>query len=127
MAADIILYDVNLVPVGKDQKQHVEFARDIAQKFNKQFGDTFVVPQPYIQEDVATIPGIDGRKMSKSYNNYIGLLDDEKTLMKKVKQISTDTKTVEEVKNPDECNVYKILKLFLNEQENSDLRNKYLA
>ncbi|NOZ44699.1 MAG: hypothetical protein GXP45_06230 [bacterium] len=71
MASDIILYDTDIVPVGKDQKQHVEYARDIAAKFNRQFGETFVLPSPHIQADVATIPGIDGRKMSKSYNNYI--------------------------------------------------------
>lgn len=127
MAADILLYDAAFVPVWKDQKQHLEFARDIAQKFNKQFGETFVVPQPYIQDHVATIPGIDWRKMSKSYNNYIWLLEDEKTLLKKVKQISTDTKTVEEPKDPDTCNVYNMLKLFLNEQEDKDLRAKYQA
>ncbi len=127
MAADIILYDANFVPVGKDQKQHVEYARDIAQKFNKQYGETFAIPEPAIQENVAVIPGIDGRKMSKSYNNFIGLLDDEKTLKKKVKQVATDTKTVEEVKDPDQCNVYNMVKLFLNEQEDADLRTKYQA
>jgi len=127
MAADILLYDTSFVPVGQDQKQHVEFARDIAQKFNKQYGETFVVPQPYIQPHVATVPGIDWRKMSKSYNNYIWLLEDEKALMKKIKQISTDTKTVEEVKDPDTCNVYNMLKLFLTPEEDKDIRNKYQA
>lgn len=125
MAADIILYDANIVPVGKDQKQHVEYARDIAGKFNREFGETFVLPNPYIQADVATIPGIDGRKMSKSYNNYIGLLDDEKTILKKVKQIATDAKAVEDPKNPDDCNVYNIMKLFLTEAEDKDMRAKY--
>ncbi len=125
MASDIILYDADIVPVGKDQKQHVEYARDIAGKFNRQFGETFILPEPHIQDTIATIPGIDGRKMSKSYNNYIWLLDDEKTILKKVKQISTDTKAVEEPKNPDECNVYNIMKLFLNEEENKDMRAKY--
>ncbi|MFA5748279.1 MAG: tryptophan--tRNA ligase [Candidatus Absconditabacterales bacterium] len=125
MASDIIIYDADIVPVGNDQKQHVEFARDIAGKFNNQYGQTFKIPDVHIQEEVAIVPGIDGRKMSKSYNNYIGLLDDEKTISKKVKQISTDTKTVEESKNPDECNVYKILKLFLNEKENKEIRARY--
>jgi tryptophanyl-tRNA synthetase len=127
MAADILLYDADLVPVGKDQKQHVEYARDIGAKFNRQFGETFTLPEPFIPAEVATISGLDGRKMSKSYNNYIGLLDDEKTLLKKVKQISTDMKTVEEPKNPDECNVYNIGKFFLTPEENEARRAKYLA
>lgn len=127
MAADILLYDADLVPVGKDQKQHVEYARDIAAKFNRQFGETFALPEPFTQEAVATIIGLDGRKMSKSYNNYIGILDDEKTLLKKVKQISTDMKTVEEKKNPDECNVYNIGKYFLTPEEDAAWRAKYLA
>jgi tryptophanyl-tRNA synthetase len=127
MAADILLYDADLVPVGKDQKQHVEYARDIAAKFNRTFGETFTLPEPFVPAEVATIIGLDGRKMSKSYNNYIGLLDDEKTLLKKVKQISTDMKTVEEPKNPDECNVYNIGKFFLTPAENETRRAKYLA
>jgi tryptophanyl-tRNA synthetase len=127
MAADILLYDTDIVPVGQDQKQHVEYARDIAQKFNKIYGETFVVPAPYIKESVSVVPGIDGRKMSKSYNNYIGLLDDEKTILKKIKQIPTDAKTIEEPKDPDTCNVYKICKLFLNAEEDQALRAKYQA
>ncbi len=127
MAADILLYDTDIVPVGKDQKQHVEYARDIAGKFNNQFGQTFKIPDVYIKEEVAVILGIDWRKMSKSYNNYIWLLDDEKTILKKVKQIPTSAQTVEEKKNPDECNVYRICKLFLTEKENQDLRKKYEA
>ena len=127
MAADILLYDADIVPIGKDQKQHVEYARDIGAKFNRTFGETFVLPEPSIQSEVALIPGLDGRKMSKSYNNYIGLLDDEKTLLKKVKQISTDMKTVEEPKNPDECNVYNIAKFFLTPEENEARRAQYLA
>jgi tryptophanyl-tRNA synthetase len=127
MAADILLYDADLVPVGKDQKQHVEYARDIAQKFNNAYGETFKIPGVYIKDEVAVVPGIDGRKMSKSYNNYIGLLDDEKTIMKKIKQIPTSTQTVEEAKNPDECNVYKICKLFLTPEEDELLRQRYLA
>jgi tryptophanyl-tRNA synthetase len=127
MAADILLYDTDLVPTGKDQKQHVEYARDMAQKFNRMYGETFKVPDTYIKNEVAIVPGIDGRKMSKSYNNYIGLLDDEKTVSKKVKQIPTSAQTVEEPKNPDECNVYKISKLFLTSEENEALRKRYLA
>lgn len=127
MAADILLYDTNIVPVGKDQKQHVEYARDIAAKFNHKYWETFVLPDVFIDEFVATVIGTDGRKMSKSYNNYIGLLDDEKTVLKRIKQIPTDTKTVEEPKDPDVCNVYNITKLFLTEEEDVKLRKKYQA
>lgn len=127
MAADILLYDTDLVPVGKDQKQHVEYARDIAMKFNNAFGETFKIPEPYIKEEVGLIMGIDGRKMSKSYNNFIWLLDDEKTILKRVKQIPTSALTIEEPKNPDECNVYTICKLFLTPEENEILRKRYLA
>lgn len=127
MAADILLYDADMVPVGQDQKQHVEYARDIAQRFNNLFGETFKLPEPYIKPEVGTILGVDWRKMSKSYNNYIGLLDDEKQVLKRVKQIATDTKTVEEPKDPDQCNVYKICKLFLNTEEDTKLRQRYQA
>lgn len=126
MAADILLYDTNEVPVGKDQKQHVEYARDIAEKFNRQFGETFTLPEPIIDTAVATVPGIDGRKMSKSYNNYIGMLDDEATLMKKIKLIPTDTKGIDESKDPDTCNVYNMIKLFLTEEEDVVLRARYI-
>ncbi len=125
MASDILLYDADVVPVGKDQKQHVEYARDIAQKFNRLFGESFQLPKPYINPNVATVPWIDGQKMSKSYNNYIWLIDDDKTILKRVKQISTNTLWIDEPKNPDECNVYNITKLFLNEQEDKELRDKY--
>ena len=127
MAADILLYDADIVPVGKDQKQHVEYARDIAMKFNNAFGETFKIPEPYIKSEVWLIMGVDGRKMSKSYNNYIWLLDDEKTILKRVKQIPTNTQTVEEPKNPDECNVYNICKLFLTPEEDETLRKRYQA
>ena len=127
MAADILIYDADLVPVGKDQKQHLEYARDIALKFNAMFGETFKIPEVYIKPEVGTILGIDGRKMSKSYNNYIWLLDDEKTILKRVKQIPTSTQTVEEPKNPDECNVYNICKLFLTPEEDETLRKRYQA
>lgn len=127
MAADILLYDADMVPVGQDQKQHVEYARDIAQRFNNLFWETFKLPEPYIKPEVGTLIGVDGRKMSKSYNNYIWLLDDEKQVLKRVKQIATDTKTVEEPKNPDECNVYKMCKLFLTPEEDVALRKRYQA
>ena len=127
MAADILLYDADFVPCGKDQKQHVEFARDIAEKFNNKFGDTFVVPQPLIDPNVGLILWSDGRKMSKSYNNTIWLLDDADTLLKKVKKIPTGSQTVEESKNPDECNIYNLCKLFLTTDEDKSLRDRYLA
>ena len=127
MAADILLYDPHLVPVWKDQKQHVEYARDIAGKFNHLFGETFVLPEPYIQETVATVPGTDWRKMSKSYNNYIGLFDDPETIRKKVARIPTDAIPVADPKNPDTCNVFAMYKLFLDEQSEQELRSRYLA
>ena len=126
MAADILIYDADYVPVGKDQKQHVEYARDFAEKFNREYGETFKVPEPLIDNRVATIIWSDWRKMSKSYNNYIWLLDDEKSVLKRVKQIPTSTQTVEEPKNPDECNVYQLCKLFLTPEEDEALRAKYL-
>jgi len=127
MASDIILYSPDLVPVGKDQKQHVEYARDIAGKFNHMFGETFKLPEPLINDTVATVPWTDGRKMSKSYNNYIGLFDDPKVIKKKVMRIPTAAISIESPKNPDDCNVYKIFKLFLNEQEDKLLRKRYEA
>lgn len=127
MAADILLYDADVVPVGKDQKQHVEYARDIAQKFNNTFGETFVLPEPKISESLWLIPWIDGRKMSKSYNNYIWLLDTEEQILKKIKQIPTGSQTIEEPKDPDACSVYNLTKLFITEAEDQELRQKYLA
>ena len=127
MASDIILYSPDLVPVGKDQKQHVEYARDIAGKFNHMFGETFKLPQPMISEAVATVPWTDGRKMSKSYNNYIGLFDDPKVIKKKVMRIPTAAISIDSPKNPDDCNVYKIFKLFLNPDEDQVLRKRYEA
>lgn len=127
MAADILLYDANFVPCGKDQKQHVEYARDIAEKFNKKYGDIFTLPEPRIDQNLWIIVGTDWRKMSKSYNNTIWLLDDEETVLKKIKKIPTWSQTVEESKNPDECNIYNLCKLFLTPEEDSALRTRYLA
>ena len=112
MAADILLYQAHRVPVGKDQKQHLEVARDIAQRFNSVFGEIFVVPEPVIEESVATVPGIDGQKMSKSYGNTIGIFLDEKELKKSVMSIVTDATPVDEPKDPEQCNLYTIFKLF---------------
>ena len=128
MAADIIGYDIDIVPVGKDQKQHVEMARDIAKAFNKTYKtDIFTIPKEHIGKDIGTIPGLDGRKMSKSYGNTIGVFDDEKTLKKKVMSIPTDSTPLEEPKNPDTCNVFNLVKFFGNKSEIETIRGKYLA
>lgn len=126
-AVDVLAYDTSYVPVGKDQKQHIEFARDVAQKFNHQYGETFVVPECLVQESVATVPWIDGRKMSKSYNNYIWLLDTDKEIAKKVKRIPTAPISIQEPKNPDRCNVYAIHKLFLSDDQDQQLRMRYTS
>ncbi|HEY1038150.1 MAG TPA: tryptophan--tRNA ligase [Bacteroidia bacterium] len=127
MASDILLYDADFVPVGKDQLQHLEITRDIAEKFNHQYGDTFIVPQPKISEEVMIVPGIDGQKMSKSYNNFINIFLPEKELKKVVMSIVTDTKTLEEPKDPDTCNVFKLYRLVANNSQIEDLRAKYVG
>lgn len=126
MTADIILYDANFVPVGKDQKQHLEMARDIASAFNRAYGEIFVIPEPMINEEVMTIPGIDGQKMSKSYNNTINIFLPDKDLRKNVMKIITDAKTVEEPKNPDTCNVFKIYSLVATKDKIEEMRQNYL-
>lgn len=125
MAADIILYDATHVPTGKDQKQHVEYARDIAGKFNSMYGETFVLPEPVISESLGVIPGIDGRKMSKSYNNYIWFLDSDEDITKKIKKIPTSAIAIEDPKDPDECNVYKLTRLFIDGEQDTVLRKRY--
>ncbi|MTI23435.1 tryptophan--tRNA ligase, partial [Fulvivirga kasyanovii] len=127
MAADIILYDANIVPVGKDQKQHLEITRDIASIFNNQYGDTFVIPDAQIDEKVMTIPGTDGQKMSKSYGNTIDIFLPEKKLRKQVMSIVTDSTPLEEPKNPDTCNVFSIYKIVGTEEQTAQLREKYLG
>ncbi|MEJ2690948.1 MAG: tryptophan--tRNA ligase [Deltaproteobacteria bacterium] len=126
MAADILLYQAEIVPVGKDQKQHVEVARDIAQKFNNHYGETFVLPEPEIDDSVATVPGTDGQKMSKSYGNTIPIFLEEKELKKRVMAIVTDSTPVEEPKNPDTCNLYNIYKLFAPKDRLLEVRGLYL-
>ncbi len=126
MAADILLYQANVVPVGKDQKQHLEVARDIAIKFNHTFGETFVVPEPAIEEKVATVPGVDGQKMSKSYGNTISIFLDEKELKKRVMSITTDATPVEDPKNPDTCNLFQIFKLFAPEDRLAEVHSLYV-
>ncbi|MDZ7370582.1 MAG: tryptophan--tRNA ligase [candidate division KSB1 bacterium] len=126
MAADILLYGAELVPVGKDQKQHIEMTRDIAQKFNYRFGEVFVIPEADIQEDLAVIPGLDGQKMSKSYGNTIELFAPKEELRKKVMSIVTDARGVDEPKDPDHCTLFAITSLFLDEQGKAELRERYL-
>ncbi|MES2629590.1 MAG: tryptophan--tRNA ligase [Bacteroidota bacterium] len=125
MAADILLYDAQFVPVGKDQRQHLEMARDIAEKFNHQYGETLVVPEAKIDEKVMTIPGTDGRKMSKSYGNYINIFLEEKELKKKIMSIVTDATPLEEPKNPETCNVFALYQLVANEEETAQMRANY--
>ncbi len=127
MAADILLFNCHQVPVGQDQKQHVEIARDIAQAFNQTYGNVLVVPEPVIQKDVMTIPGSDGRKMSKNYDNTIPLFLDEKPLRKKIMQIKTDSTPVEDVKDPNSCHVFSLYSLFANDTEITNLKQRYLA
>jgi len=127
MAADILMYDANFVPVGKDQLQHLEITRDIAERFNHQYGETLVVPEPKIEESVMIVPGTDGQKMSKSYNNFINIFLPEKELKKVVMSIITDSKGVEEPKDPDTCNVFNLYKLVANPTQTADLRAKYIS
>jgi tryptophanyl-tRNA synthetase len=127
MTADIILYDANFVPVGKDQKQHLEMARDIATAFNNQYGETFVVPESKIEEEVMTIPGTDGQKMSKSYGNIVDIFLPDKELKKQIMSIVTDSTPMEEPKNPDKDNVFAIYSLLATDDETDQLRKKYLA
>jgi tryptophanyl-tRNA synthetase len=124
-AADILIYQSNLVPVGADQKQHIEVTRDIAIRFNNAFGEVFTVPQEHIIESVAVVPGIDGRKMSKSYGNTIEIFEPEDSVEKKIMKIVTDSTPVEEPKNPDKCNVFALLKLVADSEELGEWENKY--
>jgi tryptophanyl-tRNA synthetase len=127
MAADILLYQADQVPVGQDQKQHLEVARDLAQKFNKIFGETFVVPEPAINKTMATVPGLDGRKMSKSYGNTIPIFLEGKALKKRVMAIETDATPVEAPKDPDKCNLFAILKLFATPERLQEVRDLYVG
>lgn len=127
MAADILLYQADQVPVGQDQKQHLEVARDLAQKFNKIFGETFVVPEPAINKTTATVPGLDGRKMSKSYGNTIPIFLEGKALKKRVMAIETDATPVEDPKDPDKCNLFAILKLFATPERMQEVRDLYVG
>jgi tryptophanyl-tRNA synthetase len=127
MAADILLYDANQVPVGKDQLQHLEFTRDVAARFNAKMGDIFVLPDEHINEETKLIPGIDGQKMSKSRNNTIDIFEDEKLLRKRIMSISSDSTPLEEPKNPDVCNVFNLFQLLAEPSDIQTMRSNYLA
>jgi len=127
MAADILAVQADVVPVGQDQKQHVEVTRDIAIKFNNQFGETFKIPEPLIKDDVAVVPGIDGQKMSKSYNNTIKVFSTQNELRKTVMRIVTDSKTVADKKDPEKCNVFALYKLFASAEQCAQMAEKYRA
>jgi len=128
MASDIIAYDTDLVPVWKDQKQHLEFARDIAWNFNKTYNsEIFKLPDAYIKQEVWTIPWIDWRKMSKSYKNFIPLFATKAELKKLIMAIKTDDKALEEPKDPDTCNVFALIKFFADENKIEEIKQKYLA
>lgn len=125
MAGDIILYDAEVVPVGKDQKQHLEMTRDITNTFNRMYGETFVVPESKINESVMTIPGTDGKKMSKSYGNVIDIFLPKKQLKKQVMGIVTDSTPLEEPKNPDVCNVFTLYTLLASDEQIAEMRANY--
>ena len=127
MAADILAVNSNIVPVGRDQKQHVEVTRDLAIRFNNAFGEVFTIPEPSIRENVAVVPGVDGQKMSKSYDNTIEIFNEGKPLKKRVMKIVTDSKEMEEPKDPDTDNVFALYKLLSTEQEQADLAERYRA
>ncbi|MCF8713867.1 tryptophan--tRNA ligase [Joostella atrarenae] len=125
MAADILLYDAEIVPVGKDQMQHIEITRDVASRVHTQIGETFVIPEGKVQETTMYIPGTDGKKMSKSADNFINIFLPEKKLRKQVMSIETDSTPLEDPKDPDTCNVYGIYKLLATEEQTADMRKKY--
>ena len=127
MAADILLYQSDIVPVGKDQKQHLEVARDLAIKFNLKFGETFKVPEPFIPEEVAIVPGTDGQKMSKSYGNTIELSASPKDIKAAIMSIVTDSTPLEEPKDPNTCTVYNIYKLVADPEQVSEMATKLRA
>jgi len=124
-AADILIYNSDLVPVGADQKQHIEVTRDIAIRFNNHYSKVFTVPEEHIIESVAVVPGVDGRKMSKSYGNTIEIFEPEDSVRKKIMKIVTDSTPVEDPKDPDKCNVFALLKLVASPEELAEWENRY--
>ena len=125
MAADILLYDAEIVPVGKDQLQHLEITRDVASRFNHQMGETFVLPDAKIQESSMYVPGTNGGKMSKSQGNIIDIFQDDKKLRKQVMKIETDSTPLEEPKNPDTCNLFALYKILASEEQIAEMRANY--
>ncbi len=125
MAADILIMNSSVVPVGRDQKQHVEVTRDIAIKFNNIYGEVFTIPEPLIREEVAVVPGVDGQKMSKSYNNTVEIFGDLKQARANIMKIVTDSKSVADRKNPDECNVFALYRLFATDAEREAMAARY--
>ncbi|MFA7688247.1 MAG: tryptophan--tRNA ligase [Moheibacter sp.] len=126
MAADILLYDADVVPVGKDQLQHLEITRDVAEKFNHQMGETFVLPQAKISEEVMLVPGTDGQKMSKSRNNFLNIFLPEKQLKKQIMSIQTDSTPLEDPKNPETDNVFALYRLVATPEQTEEMRQNYL-
>jgi tryptophanyl-tRNA synthetase len=127
MAADILAFDTDIVPVGRDQQQHVEMARDMAQTLNHQFGELLRLPRPQVQENVAVVPGVDGQKMSKSYDNTIPLFLPSKKLRKRIMSIKTDSKPMEAPKDPDTCTVFQLYRLFASKEQQAELAARYRA
>ena len=127
MAADILLYDAQFVPVGKDQLQHVEITRDVASRFNHQMGETFVIPEAKIQKDTMYVPGTNGGKMSKSANNFINIFLDDKNLRKQIMSIETDSTPLEDPKNPETCNAFALYKLLANESQIQTMTANYIG
>ena len=127
MAADILIYDAEVVPVGKDQLQHLEITRDVANRFNHQMGNTFVLPKAQIQKETHYVIGTDGNKMSKSKNNIINIFQSDKALHKQIMSVKTDSKTIEEPKDPESCNVFKLYSLIADPGPIEDLKKQYLS
>ncbi len=127
MAADILLYDANQVPVGKDQLQHLEFTRDVAARFNAKMGEVFILPDAHVNEQTMLIPGTDGNKMSKSRNNTIDIFEEEKQLRKRIMGIASDSTPLEEPKNPDTCSVFNLYQLLAESSEIETMRSNYLS
>ncbi|MDR5591415.1 tryptophan--tRNA ligase [Christiangramia sp. SM2212] len=125
MAADILLYDAEIVPVGKDQLQHIEMTRDVASRFHAKMGEVFVMPEAKVQEDTMYIPGTDGAKMSKSKGNTINIFQTDKKLRKQIMSIDTDSTPLEDPKDPDTCNVFALYKIMASEEQISEMRNNY--
>lgn len=127
MAADILIYNSNLVPVGQDQKQHIEVTQDLGQRFNHIYGETLTIPEPYILENTAIVPGLDGRKMSKSYDNTIGIFDPDKVVKKKIMGIVTDSTPVEDPKDPEDNTIFQLYSLFATPEQKTEMEQSFRA